>query len=192
MVAAGGDERGTCLVFVLRRAGDRPRTPPSRSAGPGVGQAPVALRDAGDPEGEVGAAYPANEPLRGTYLAGNVLEAHRRLVACYDYCHASDVPELERLARTIGRWETPILRWHHTGLTNATTEGTNLIVKNIKRLGFGFRNFENYRLRLLLRCGAPWRACCTDVAPRWPGADVVGTLGVGRLSRRGAASAATV
>jgi hypothetical protein len=120
-----------------------------------VGQAPVALRDAGDPEGEVGAAYPANEPLRGTYLAGNVLEAHRRLVACYDYCHASDVPELERLARTIGRWETPILRWHHSRLTNATTEGTNLIVQNIKRLGFGFRNFENYRLRLLLALRCP-------------------------------------
>ena len=81
------------------------------------------------------------------------------------------MPELERLARTIARWETPILRWHHTRLTNAATEGTNLVIKNIKRtrpahgrcrgpmlrLGFGFRNFDNYRLRLLLRCGAPWR-----------------------------------
>ncbi len=67
------------------------------------------------------------------------------------------MPELERLARTVARWETPILRWHRTGLTNAATEGTNLIVKNIKRLGFGFRNFDNYRLRLLLRCGAPWQ-----------------------------------
>jgi hypothetical protein len=66
------------------------------------------------------------------------------------------VPELERLARTIARWETPILSWHRTRLTNAATEGTNLIIKNIKRLGFGFRNFDNYRLRLLLRCGTPW------------------------------------
>jgi hypothetical protein len=65
------------------------------------------------------------------------------------------VPELERLARSVARWEVPILRWHHTRLTNAATEGTNLIIKNIKRLGFGLRNFENYRLRLLLRCGAP-------------------------------------
>jgi transposase len=55
------------------------------------------------------------------------------------------VPELERLARTIARWETPILRWHNTRLTNATTEGINLVIKNIKRLGFGFRNFDNYR-----------------------------------------------
>jgi transposase len=69
--------------------------------------------DAGDPQGEVGAAYLA----RG---------ARARTVA-----------------RTIARWETPILRWHRAPLTNAATAGTNLIIKNIKRLGFGFRNFDN-------------------------------------------------
>jgi transposase len=125
--------------------------------------------DAGDPQGEVGAAYLVKELLRDTYLAPNVIEARRRLVAFYDSCHASEVPELERLARTIARWETPILRWHHTRLTNATTEGTNLIVKNIKRLGFGFRNFDNYRLRLLLRCGAPWQhRPVASIRPRQP------------------------
>jgi transposase len=129
----------------------------------------LAWLDTGDPEGEVGAAYLAKELLRDTYLAGNALEARRRLVVFYDYCAASDVPELVRLARTIARWETPILRWHHTRLTNATTEGTNLVVKNIKRLGFGFRNFGNYRLRLLLRCGAPWQhRPVASIRPRQP------------------------
>jgi transposase len=81
----------------------------------------------------------------------------------------TEVPELERLGRTIARWETPILRWHRTGLSNATTEGTNLIVKNIKRLGFGFRNFQNYRVRLLLRCGAPWQHHpVASIRPRHP------------------------
>ncbi len=28
----------------------------------------------------------------------------------------------------------------------------------IKRVGHGFRNFENYRLRLLLHCGVKWHA----------------------------------
>jgi len=104
-----------------------------------------------------------------TYLAGDALEARRRLVVFYNYCASSNVPELERLARTIARWEVPILRWHRTRLTNATTEGTNLIIKNIKRLGFGFRNFENYRLRLLLRCGAPWQhRQVASIRPRQP------------------------
>jgi transposase len=129
----------------------------------------LAWLDAGDPEGEVGAAYLAKELLRDTYLADGALQARRRLVAFYDHCHASDVPELERLARTVARWETPILRWHNTRLTNAATEGTNLVIKNIKRLGFGFRNFDNYRLRLLLRCGAPWQTRpVASIRPRQP------------------------
>ena len=35
--------------------------------------------------------------------------------------------------------------------------------------GFGFRNFENYRLRLLLRCGAPWQhRAVAPIRPRHP------------------------
>ncbi len=31
-------------------------------------------------------------------------------------------------------------------------------IKRIKRIGFGFRNFENYRIRALLYAGKPnWR-----------------------------------
>jgi transposase len=114
-----------------------------------------AWLDVGDPAGEVAAAYLAKELLRETFTADDVFDARRRLTVFYQHCQSSDVDELERLARTVARWETPILRWHRTGLTNAATEDTNLVIKNIKRLGYGFQNFENYRLRLLLPCGAP-------------------------------------
>lgn len=122
----------------------------------------LAWLDHGDPDGEVAVAYLAKELLREVYDAETVFEARRGLVQFYKVCDTADVVELTRLAKTIRRWETPLLRWHTTGLTNATTEGTNLIIKNIKRLGFGFRNFENYRLRLLLRCGTTWK---TRTAP---------------------------
>ncbi|MGH2477028.1 MAG: ISL3 family transposase [Candidatus Limnocylindrales bacterium] len=129
----------------------------------------LAYLDAGDPDGEVGAAYLAKELLRETFDTSDAFEARRRLVGFYDYCASSDVAELERLARTIARWEVPILRWHRTRLTNAATEGTNLVIKNVKRLGFGFRNFDNYRLRLLLRCGAPWQhRHLASIRPRQP------------------------
>lgn len=129
----------------------------------------LELLEEGDPDGEVGAAYLAKELLRETYLATDTFDARRRLVAFYDHCTTSDVPELTRLAKTIRRWEVPILRWHRTRLTNAATEGTNLIIKNVKRLGYGFRNFDNYRLRLLLRCGAPWKTRpVASIRPRQP------------------------
>jgi transposase len=129
----------------------------------------LAWLDVGDPDGEVAACYLAKELLRETFSADDVFDARRRLTVFYEHCRSSDVDELERLARTVARWETPILRWHRTRLTNAATEGTNLIVKNIKRLGFGFRNFDNYRLRLLLRCGAPWQHHqVASIRPRHP------------------------
>lgn len=117
----------------------------------------LAWLEAGDPAGEVGAAYLAKELLREVFATRDVFVARRRLVAFYSHCADADVDELTRLARTIERWEAPMLRWHRTGLTNGRTEGRNLVIKNIKRLGYGFRNFDNYRLRLLLRCGAPWQ-----------------------------------
>jgi hypothetical protein len=58
------------------------------------------------------------------------------------------------VVRTLHRWEDEILAFHTTGgVTNARTEAANLGIKAIKRVGRGFRNFNNYRLRLLLACG---------------------------------------
>ena len=129
----------------------------------------LAWLDAGDPAGEVGAAYLAKELLREVFATDDAFDARRRLVAFYDHCDRVDIDELATLRRTIARWEAAILRWHRTGLTNGATEGRNLIIKNIKRTRFGFRNFDNYRLRLLLRSGAPWHTRpVASMRPRHP------------------------
>ena len=61
--------------------------------------------------------------------------------------------ELSRLARTVRAWEGEILAFHATdGCSKGPTEAINLLVKKVKRIGDGFRNFANYRLRLLLHC----------------------------------------
>jgi len=68
------------------------------------------------------------------------------------------VAELSRLARTVRAWEAEILAWHATGgCSNGPTEALNLPIKKVKRVGHGFRNFVNYRLRLLLHCGVTWQ-----------------------------------
>ena len=116
-----------------------------------------ALLDAGDPAGEVGAAYLAKELLREVYATSSVRVAGRRVDRFDRHCRSSEVPELVRLANTVRRWRVPILAWHATGLTNGPTEAVNLLIKKIKRVGHGFRNFDNYRLRLLLHCGVRWQ-----------------------------------
>jgi hypothetical protein len=43
-------------------------------------------------------------------------------------------------------------------VSNGPTEAINNLIKRIKRVGFGFRNFENYRIRALIYAGKPnWR-----------------------------------
>jgi transposase len=111
---------------------------------------------AGDPAGEVGAAYLAKELLREVYATTSERRARRRLERFYAHSRTADVIELRRLAATVRRWEREILGWHRTGLSNGPTEAMNLLIKKIKRVGHGFRNFENYRLRLLLHCGVEW------------------------------------
>ena len=55
----------------------------------------------------------------------------------------------------------PIFRipnYHLARVSNGPTEALNNLIKRIKRIGFGFRNFENYRIRALLYAGKPnWR-----------------------------------
>ncbi|MCQ3815076.1 MAG: transposase, partial [Acidimicrobiia bacterium] len=63
--------------------------------------------------------------------------------------------EINRLGRTLSGWRTEIANWHVARVTNAATEAANKLAKRIKRVAFGFTNFNNYRIRALLYAGKP-------------------------------------
>jgi transposase len=112
----------------------------------------------GDPTGEVAAAWQGKELLRAVYAAVGMAAARAALERFYHWCDGVQVPELSRLARTVKAWEAEILAFHATnGCSNGPTEAVNLLIKKVKRIGHGFRNFTNYRLRLLLHCGVRWQ-----------------------------------
>jgi transposase len=113
---------------------------------------------AGDPTGEVAAAWQGKELLRAVYVVVGMAAARTALDRFYRWADGVAVAELSRLARTVGAWEAEILAWHATeGCSNGPTEAVNLLIKKVKRVGHGFRNFANYRLRLLLHCGVRWQ-----------------------------------
>ena len=118
----------------------------------------LAGLDAGDHDGQVGKTWiAATQELRHVYGATDLEQARRRLQRFYWACADSGIPELLRLARTISAWQDQLLAYFTTGRTsNGPTEAVNLLIKRIKRVGFGFRNFANYRMRLLLHCGVTW------------------------------------
>jgi transposase len=113
---------------------------------------------AGDPGGEVAAAWQGKELLRAVYAAVGMPAARAALERFYRWADGVGVAELSRLARTVRAWEAEIVAWHATdGCSNGPTEAVNLLIKKVKRVGHGFRNFANYRLRLLLHCGVAWQ-----------------------------------
>jgi transposase len=119
----------------------------------------------------VAAAWQGKELLRAVYAAGGTRAARAALDRFYRWCDGVQIPELSRLARTVRAWEVEILAFHSTGgCSNGPTEALNLLIKKVKRVGHGFRNFTNYRLRLLLHCGVRWQTHRTarlrDRSPR--------------------------
>lgn len=120
----------------------------------------LAGLELGDPTGDLAAAWIAKEELRRVYAATDLPAARRALTGFYLHCAAADhIPELVTLATTIAAWENEILAYHHTGgASNGPTEAVNLLIEKIRRVGHGFRNLNNYRLRLLLAAGIRWQA----------------------------------
>ncbi len=125
------------------------------------------LLTAGNPRGEVRLAWHAKETLRGLYdidcpqLAGAYLGE-----LADDLQDTDSPPELRRLGRTLGRWHTPIVNWHHARVSNGPTEAINNLIKRVKRAAFGFRRFAHYRIRALLYAGRPNWALLATVTPR--------------------------
>jgi transposase len=60
---------------------------------------------------------------------------------------------LRRLAKTLTSWLEPIVMMWRFSKSNGPTEGFHNKMEMMSRRAYGFRNFENYRLRVLTHCG---------------------------------------
>ncbi len=106
---------------------------------------------AGDPTDEVAVAWSCYQQLRAAYNATNPATGRsiaEKVLASFPSC---PIPEVARLGRTLRAWRTQVLAYFATrGVTNGGTEAINLSIEKVRRLAHGFRNFDHYRLRILL------------------------------------------
>lgn len=65
----------------------------------------------------------------------------------------SRLPNMNTLANTLEQWQEPIACMWRFRKTNGITEGFHRKMKLIQRRAYGFKNFENYRLRVIAECG---------------------------------------
>ena len=61
--------------------------------------------------------------------------------------------KLQTLAKTLTSWAEPIAAMWRFRKSNSITEGFHRKLKLIQRRAYGFRNFNNYRLRVIAQCG---------------------------------------
>jgi len=89
--------------------------------------------EAGDPGGQVGAAWIAAQDLRLLYRAPDRTRAEHLLYRLLVHCADSGVPELTRLGRTLDAWRHELLAvFDHRGISNGPTEAINLLIKKIQ------------------------------------------------------------
>ena len=60
---------------------------------------------------------------------------------------------MQTLGKTFQNWKEEIARMWRFTRNNGITEGFHRKMKLIQRRAYGFRNFENYRLRVIAACG---------------------------------------
>lgn len=96
--------------------------------------------------------YLAKESINKAYQCGNAGHARKVLTKLTDALAMTKVPELKSLRRTLLSWLDEILNYFESRLTNARTEGFNNVAKQVQKRAYGFKNFNNYRLKLLYAC----------------------------------------
>lgn len=134
---------------VLRRRADRlsPRA---------LARVQTALRR-GDPDGEVTAAWWAAQQICLAYAKPDPVDGRAHAEQLIPTLLDCPVPEVARLGRTLRSWRREYLAYFDTGrASNGPTEAINLLIEKVRRVGHGYRNWHNYRLRLLLHCGVTW------------------------------------
>ncbi len=68
-------------------------------------------------------------------------------------CLQSPWEAMQTFGRTLKSWLEPIVRMWRFTKNNGITEGLHTKMEMISRRAFGFRNFKNYRLRVIALCG---------------------------------------
>lgn len=103
---------------------------------------------------EVFIAWQAIHELRGAYQHQDTGEGRKIAKKILKTFYKCPIPEIARLGRTLRRWQDSFLAYFTTGrANNGPTEALNGIIELHRRLARGFRNRENYRLRMLLAAG---------------------------------------
>ena len=110
----------------------------------------TAAIDANEAHVEVVVAWLATQELRSAFRHKDLAEGRRIAEHVLDSFPLCPIPEIGRLGRTLKQWREPFLAYFTTGRSNnGGTKAVNGLIELHRRVARGFRNLDNYRLRML-------------------------------------------
>ena len=99
-------------------------------------------------------AYMCAQDVRDVFHQPTPAQGRRLAEKLINSLPSCPIPEIARLGKTLRRWRTAFLAYFDTdGASNGGTEAINGLIELGRRIARGFRNFEHYRLRMLLITG---------------------------------------
>jgi transposase len=99
-------------------------------------------------------AYLLKEKFYEFMASKDSKQAKERLRAFRTFAFAAEIPEFNATLTMLHNWEPYILNAFDCPYSNGFTEGCNNAIKVIKRVAFGYRNFPNFRSRILVSLNA--------------------------------------
>ena len=105
-----------------------------------------------DRQPELQAYYRVKEMIHELYRIRGYNRARKHFINITDFIASLKMDGLKSLRRTLMSWREEILNYFRRRVTNGKTEGFNRKAKLIQRQAYGFRKFENYRLKLIYSC----------------------------------------
>ncbi len=100
-------------------------------------------------------AYLLKEKFYSFMASKNSTEARKLLREFVIHASVANLSEFESLLSVLRNWTPYILNAFDCGFTNGFTEGCNNKIKVLKRIAFGYRNFNNFRQRILMSFNTP-------------------------------------
>jgi transposase len=89
------------------------------------------------------------ESFRTWYRDTDRSRAEERLGLLEERIEGDSLPEFKELLHTLDNWREEILNYFDCRITNGFVEGKNNRIKTIKRMAYGYRNLDNFRMRIL-------------------------------------------
>jgi len=100
---------------------------------------------------ELKSCYELKESFRDLFNENlNYQAAEERLLGWIAKVEASSFKALKSFVNTLHNWWEQILNYFEGRFNNGFAEGVNLKIKMLNRRGFGYRNFNSFRLHVLV------------------------------------------